>query len=196
MITNLELIKFAKSKIGTPYVYGMKGEVMTSAKYAILKNLYKDLVWDSDIRKVNKVCVDCSGLISWATHKIRGSSQFKEMAKEVHPISTISKAPLGVAVWRQGHIGIYIGNGEYIAADGSAYGVRINKLSKTNFTQSVTTPECFITNCYNAIGYCNTIKACAILKSIFRNCSYRKSVKGFCNRNITAYACVCSSCRI
>lgn len=134
MITNLELIKFAKSKLGTPYVYGMKGEVMTSAKYAILKNLYKDLVWDSDIRKVNKVCVDCSGLISWATHKIRGSSQFKEMAKEVHPISTISKAPLGVAVWRQGHIGIYIGNGEYIAADGSAYGVRINKLSKTNFT--------------------------------------------------------------
>lgn len=134
MITNLELIKFIKGKIGTPYVYGMKGEVMTSAKYNTLRSLYGDLVWWSDKAKIGKVCVDCSGLISWATKKQRGSSQYKEMAKKVHPISTISQAPIGVAVWRQGHIGVYIGNGEYIAADGSSYGVRQNKLSKTNFT--------------------------------------------------------------
>lgn len=134
MITNLELIEFAKSKIGTPYVYGMKGEVMTSAKYSILKNLYGNLVWNSDRSKIGKVCVDCSGLISWATGKVRGSSQYRAMAKKVNPISTIKTAPLGVAVWRQGHIGIYVGNGEYIAADGSAYGVRQEKLSNAQFT--------------------------------------------------------------
>lgn len=53
---------------------------------------------------------------------------------EVQPISTISKAPIGAAVWQKGHIGIYIGNGEYIAEDGSAYGCRRNKLSKAGFT--------------------------------------------------------------
>ena len=37
-------------------------------------------------------------------------------------------------MWRKGHIGIYVGNGEYIAADGSAYGVRRNKLSNASFT--------------------------------------------------------------
>ena len=133
-MNNIELIKFAESKLGVPYVYGMKGEVMTLAKYNSLKKTYGSLVWDSDKKKVNWVCVDCSGLISWATGKLRGSSQYKQMAKKVHPISTIDSAPLGVAVWRQGHIGIYTGNGEYIAADGSAHGVRRNKLAKTNFT--------------------------------------------------------------
>jgi len=134
MITNTELIKFAESKIGVPYVYGMKGEVMSLSKYNYLKKTYGDMVWDSDRQKISKVCVDCSGLISWATGKMRGSSQYKAEAKKVHPISTISSAPLGVAVWRQGHIGIYVGGGEYIAADGSAYGVRRNKLVRADFT--------------------------------------------------------------
>lgn len=134
MITNLELVKFAESKIGTPYVYGMKGKVMSLAKYNELRNMYGNLVWASDRTKIGKVCVDCSGLISWATGRQRGSSQYKASAKKVHPISTINTAPIGVAVWKQGHIGIYVGNGEYIAADGSAYGVRKNKLSMADFT--------------------------------------------------------------
>lgn len=134
MITNVQLIKFAESKIGTPYVYGMKGEVMTLYKYNGLKKAHGSLVWDSDKEKVGKVCVDCSGLISWATGIVRGSSQYKDAAREINPISTISYAPIGAAVWRKGHIGIYIGNGEYIAADGSSYGVRKNKLSKADFT--------------------------------------------------------------
>ena len=126
MITNVQLIKFAESKIVTPYVYGMKGAVMTLDKYKQLKKAHGAYVWDSDIKKVGKVCVDCSGLISWATGIVRGSSQYKSAAKKVNPISTIASAPIGAAVWRKGHIGIYIGNGEYIAADGSA--------SKTDFT--------------------------------------------------------------
>lgn len=134
MITNIDLVRFAEKKIGTAYVYGAKGEVLSLSKYNYLKKMYGDKVWDSDRAKIGKVCVDCSGLISWATGKMRGSSQYKAQAEEVHPISTIAVAPIGAAVWKQGHIGIYIGNGEYIAADGSAYGVRKNRLSKANFT--------------------------------------------------------------
>ena len=66
-MNNLELIKFAESKIGTAYVYGMKGKVMGAGDYNRLKKAYGDMVWDTDIKKIGKVCVDCSGLISWAT---------------------------------------------------------------------------------------------------------------------------------
>ena len=133
-MTGEELVAFAKSKLGVPYVYGMKGEVMTLAKYNQLKSMYGDLVWNSDKNKVGKVCCDCSGLISWATGIIRNSQGYHDTALEVQPIYTISKAPIGAAVWQKGHIGIYIGNGEYIAEDGSAYGCRKNKLSKASFT--------------------------------------------------------------
>ncbi len=134
-ITNLELIDFAKSKLGVPYVYGCKGEKLTIEKYNTLKQRYgSNCVWDSDVNKVGKVCCDCSGLIQWATGVALGSYQLYERAYQKELISTIDKAPLGALVWQRGHVGIYIGNGEYIAEDGSAFGCRINKLSKAKFT--------------------------------------------------------------
>ena len=107
---------------------------MTQADYDRLKKAYGDMVWDSDRNKIGQVCVDCSGLISWATGIIRNSQGYHDTAVSVHPISTLSQAPIGAAVWQKGHIGIYTGNGTYIAADGSAYGVRRNSLSKASFT--------------------------------------------------------------
>lgn len=133
-MTGEELVAFAKSKLGVPYVYGMKGKVMTEALYDSLKKTYGNLVWDSDRQKIGKVCCDCSGLISWATGIARSSQNYHDTALEIEPISTIAKAPIGAAVWRKGHIGIYIGNGEYIAENGSAYGCRINKLRNAGFT--------------------------------------------------------------
>ena len=43
-LTNKGLIQFIKSKIGTPYVYGMKGAVMTTEKYNMLKKAYGSAV--------------------------------------------------------------------------------------------------------------------------------------------------------
>jgi len=137
-MTNYDFVDYAKSKIGVPYVYGMKGTIMTASKYAQLKSMYGDLVWNSDKKKIGKVCCDCSGLISWATGKLKGSSQYKNEAKAIHSIKTIKEAPIGSLVWQQGHIGIYIGteNGVpyYIAEDGSAYGCRKNKIANAKFT--------------------------------------------------------------
>lgn len=129
------LIAFAKSKIGTPYVYGAKGEVMSLAKIQALRKMYgSNCVWKSDDKKAGRVCVDCSGLISWYTGIVRGSGQYKSTAVEVIPISKRSDVHIGWAVWMNGHIGIYLGNDQYIAADGSAYGVRIANLSQNGFT--------------------------------------------------------------
>lgn len=133
--TSQGLIEFAKSKIGTPYVYGAKGTVMSLEQIRELRRMYgSNCVWYSDDNKAGKVCVDCSGLISWYTGIIRGSGQYKSTAVEVIPISQRTNKHIGWAVWMNGHIGVYLGNDTYIAADGSAYGVRIAKLSQNRFT--------------------------------------------------------------
>lgn len=129
------LIEFAKSKIGTPYVYGAKGTVMSLEQIRELRRMYgSNCVWYSDDNKAGKVCVDCSGLISWYTGIVRGSGQYKSTAVEVVPISQRTNNHIGWAVWMNGHIGVYLGNDTYIASDGSAYGVRIAKLSQNRFT--------------------------------------------------------------
>ena len=133
-MTNKELVLFAKSKLGTPYVYGMKGDVLTEKKYERLKILFGDLVWNSDREKIGQVCVDCSGLISWGTGILRNSQGYHDTAAAVFPISMIGEAPIGAAVWKKGHIGIYLGDGKYIAADGSRYGVRIANMEGSGFT--------------------------------------------------------------
>lgn len=133
-----ELVAFARSKMGTSYVYGMKGTIMTQANYNYLKESFGALVWNSDAKKIGKVCVDCSGLIFWATGKSYGSAQLYERAIKKAPIGTVNEAPVGALVWKQGHVGIFTGmRGDtpyYIAADGSAFGVREVPLSQNHFT--------------------------------------------------------------
>lgn len=137
-MTGIELVKFCRTKIGTAYVYGAKGEVMTADRFDMLRKLYSQYVPLSDRTKVGKVCVDCSGLISWATNRALNSAGWRAAADEVHPIATLSTAPVGALVWMKGHIGVYTGkkNGvcHYIAADGSAYGVREVPISQNKFS--------------------------------------------------------------
>ncbi len=133
-MTGKELVTFARSKLGTAYVYGMKGDVLTKEKYDRLKILFGPLVWESDAKKIGQVCVDCSGLISWCTGIHRNSQGYHDTAEQVFPISTVNQAPVGAAVWKKGHIGIYLGGGKYIAADGSQYGVRVGNVAGSGFT--------------------------------------------------------------
>ena len=146
-MTGKELVAFCRSKIGTPYVYGMKGKIMTEQNYKFLKNTYGKMVWLSDRDKIGKVCVDCSGLISWACGVMLGSGQWRARATKINSISTIEKAPIGALVWMQGHIGVYTGmkNGHpyYVAADGSAYGVREVPLRCNKFTHWLLVEDVF-----------------------------------------------------
>nr|DAU99662.1 MAG TPA: hypothetical protein [Bacteriophage sp.] len=43
-LTNLGLVEFVKSKLGTPYLYGAKGEAISLAKFKKLKSLYGNLI--------------------------------------------------------------------------------------------------------------------------------------------------------
>lgn len=131
------LVDFCRTKIGTPYVYGAKGQVMTRDAILALKRQYPNIVRDSDVNKAGKRCVDCSGLISWYTGIIRNSAGFKSSAVQSLPISQRNNSMIGWAVWKSGHIGVYIGNNRYIAADGSAVGTREAALSQNSFTHII-----------------------------------------------------------
>lgn len=124
MINNIGLVDYVKSKLGVNYCYGTKMEVLTQAKYEWLKKTYgTNCVWESDRKKIGTLCTDCSGLISSYTGIERNSSGYKAQAKSLNPMSTITDAPMGALVWYDGHIGVYIGNGDVVEARGSAYGV-------------------------------------------------------------------------
>ena len=147
-MTGKELVAFCRSKLGTAYVYGAKGEILTEEKFELLQKLYSQYVPYTDRDKVGEVCVDCSGLISWATNRAFNSIGWKSAADEIHPISTLGKAPVGALVWRPGHIGVYTGKNKngvccYIAADGSKYGVREVTIDKNNFTHWLLVQDIF-----------------------------------------------------
>ena len=147
-MTGAELVAFCRSKIGTPYLYGAKGEKVTKEDFESLQERYgKVMVPTFDQKKIGKVCVDCSGLISWASNRPLSSAGWESAADEKNPISTIRQAPLGALVWRAGHIGVYSGmkNGEpyYIAADSSNTGVQEAPIRKNNFTHWLLVEDVF-----------------------------------------------------
>lgn len=146
-MTGQELVAFCRSKLGVPYIYGAKGEKVSQDLFDTLRRLYPKYVPYTDNEKVGKVCVDCSGLITWACGRPLNSAGWYSAADEVHPIATLGKAPVGALVWMRGHIGVYTGKKDgvlhYIAADGSRYGVREVPISYNDFTHWLLVKDVF-----------------------------------------------------
>ena len=136
-LTGVGLAQFAKSKIGTPYVYGAKGAdgVFTLNRLNTLAKAYPSMFTQSYIEKakkyVGKVCTDCSGLQSWYTGKVLGSAQLYSTASERIPISEIDRVPVGATLWKSGHVGVYQGNGKVVEAKGINYGTIESNVSAT-----------------------------------------------------------------
>ena len=146
-----DLSKFVTSKIGTPYVYGAKGAegVFTQSKYNWLASHYPKIFTTSykkkiaDKQLVGKVCTDCSGLISWYTGKVLGSAQLYSKAYARLPMSELDKFAVGTILYRQGHVGVYIGKnskGKHVVveAKGIDYGTVANIVNPNKWTCGLT----------------------------------------------------------
>lgn len=129
------LIEHCKSKVGTPYVFGAKGEVMTQSRINQLAKenpgTFTSAYKTKAAKFIGKRCTDCSGLISWYTGRVRGSWNYQETAEKSVDISRLNEAMAGWALWKPGHIGVYIGNGRCIEAKGINYGTIESKVSAT-----------------------------------------------------------------
>lgn len=137
-VTAHALVVFAKSKVGTPYVYGAKGDVLTQAQINTWAGLYPSVFTVNYIAKakkfIGKRCVDCSGLISWITGIQRNSSGYRNSASKVVTIDKLDETMIGWGLWRSGHIGVYIGNGKLVEAKGINYGTVISNVDDCKFT--------------------------------------------------------------
>lgn len=157
---NLDLVEWAKqAKLrGWGYVWGTYGEVLTRSYYNAKAEQYPDEVGGyADFIESNWLggrTSDCNGLIKgygWLnpdTHEIEygtngmpdiGADTMYANATEKGTIDTIPEIP-GLAVWHEGHIGIYIGGGKVIEAMGTKYGVMETELAGRGWTHWLKVP--------------------------------------------------------
>lgn len=160
---SFDLVKWCENayKNGWGYVYGGYGQVCTKQYLDQQASLFPgNNEAGGEMRKVGekwlgkRVC-DCIGLIkSYAWYNadseeiVAGSNGFTDCGAnsiwnnvtESGPISSMPETP-GLAVWMDGHIGVYIGNGEVIEAQGTAYGVVKTQLSGRGWTKWLKIPN-------------------------------------------------------
>jgi len=137
---------------GWGYVWGTYGNVLTDSLFDYKLEQYPDGVGNyEDFIEANWLggrTTDCVGLIKgygwldpdtltigYATNGMPdyGANQMYRSASVSGTIDTIPEIP-GLAVWCDGHIGVYIGDGEVIEAMGTKYGVVKTKLADRNWT--------------------------------------------------------------
>lgn len=160
---NLDLVKWCENayKNGWGYVYGGYGQICTEQYLNQQASLFPgNNEAGGEMRTVGKKwlgkrVVDCIGLIkSYAWYNADsgqitvGSNGFTDCGantiwnnvKEGGTISTMPDIP-GLAVWMDGHIGVYVGNGEVIEAQGTAYGVVKTQLKNRGWTKWMKIPN-------------------------------------------------------
>lgn len=144
MMTGICLAQYAESKKGTPYFYGSKMKVLNESFMKSMHAQYPKIVTTAYIalarakKQVGKVNVDCSGLISAYTLHMLGSAQLYSQAYARLPIDTWPSWARGVVTWREGHVGVYLGNGRVAEAKGINYGVVITDITKGKWTCGLT----------------------------------------------------------
>ena len=157
---NLDLVQFAieAEEAGWGYVWGTYGKVLTEALFEAKLEQYPDAIGEHEdfIREnwIGRRTADCVGFIKaygWLnldSHEIEygtnempdiGADSMYANAEEKGSIETIPEIP-GLAVWKEGHIGVYIGNGEVIEAMGTRYGVVRTQLANGSWTDWLKVP--------------------------------------------------------
>lgn len=143
---------------GWGYVWGTYGQTLTSELLQYKLTQYPDGVgkYAAFIRAnwLGRHTADCVGLIKgygwlstdtmtidYGTHGMPdiGANEMFYNATRRGGIETMPDTP-GLAVWKAGHIGVYIGNGEVIEAMGTKYGVVKTQLEGRGWTHWLEVP--------------------------------------------------------
>lgn len=123
-----------KSQVGSPYAYGGSGELVTNSSIQSLKNRFPDYSaagkYDSLYQFVDSGLrmFDCSGFMQWGFSKANiniGRTTYDQIKSGVE-VSLDSVQPGDLLFYSNlGHVGMYIGNGQWIESPNSGKLVRI-----------------------------------------------------------------------
>lgn len=158
MLTNLQLVEYCKQMYRNGYVYwyGTVGYKCDKELYNRKKKQYpkhytasRESGYMRDISN-GSWCADCVGMIKsffWSNNQIKTEGKYKSnncpdtsangmitLCKEQGAIKTIPDIP-GLVVWKDGHIGVYIGGGEVIEMNGFANDCLWRKTSAGKWTK-------------------------------------------------------------
>lgn len=157
---NLDLVKWAQMAYDNKwgYVWGSHGDVLTSSELKRLKKVFGANVTDKEdyikshwLGRRTSDCVglikgygwydETSGIIKYGTNEMKDvtADGMFNAAVEKGPISTMPDIP-GIAVWHQGHIGVYIGNGYVIHAANTYDGVIKTPITSSGWTHWLNVP--------------------------------------------------------
>lgn len=157
---NLDLVEWAKQaeSHGWGYVWGTYGDVLSRSLYKAKAEQYPEEVGGYaefiESHWIGGRTADCVGLIKgygWLnpdTHQVEygtngmpdiGADTMYAYATEKGTIDTIPEIP-GLAVWHEGHIGIYIGGGQVIHASGTMTGVIQTPIGSSGWTHWLKIP--------------------------------------------------------
>lgn len=157
---NLDLVKWAQMAYDNKwgYVWGSHGDVLTSSELKRLKKVFGANVTDKEdyikshwLGRRTSDCVglikgygwydETSGIIKYGTNEMKDvtADGMFNAAVEKGPISTMPDIP-GIAVWHQGHIGVYIGNGYVIHAANTYDGVIKTPITSSGWTHWLKVP--------------------------------------------------------
>lgn len=158
-ITINEAIRRAKKLVNDnwQYIYGAKfhDNPITVKLINQLRRdnsqVYTNTYYNKAISKVGKNAIDCSGLIcycwgipdigSWSIHYLPN-----EKPDEYGYVELKNLKP-GDAVWKSGHVGLYIGDNKVIEARGIDYGVCITNLGDQPWKHGVR--NCMLKEAYD-----------------------------------------------
>jgi len=157
---NLDMAAYAEQAFdsGWGYVWGTYGDVLTESLFSYKLEQYPDGVGNyKDFIRSNWLggrTTDCVGLIKgygWLNPDMLeieygtngmpdiGADSMYNSATVSGRMDTMPDIP-GLAVWKSGHIGIYIGNGKVIEAMGTKYGVVKTNLADRSWSAWIEIP--------------------------------------------------------
>ena len=166
MKNNIQLVEHCNKlyNAGARYWFGTFGQIASNNLWKVKKQQYPSMYRSSRDKQIKKdikegrIVTDCSGLIKgfmmtrdngqivYTPSLDLGADTYYDRATEKGSIKTMPDIP-GLAVWKDGHIGVYVGEGYVIEARGFDYGVQKYKLSDRPYTKWFKIPGLeYITN--------------------------------------------------